>query len=102
MDHHSLTVIPWRMNFDFQEYFNAEGESIMTKLDRFIKFVENGGIITDVTLYNCLYAEIEQDLLKAEKWDLYLKTGSAYEYSLEQENKTLKAQLETVEKEDSQ
>ena len=32
------------------------------KLKRFVKFIESGGIITDVTLYNCLYEEMESAL----------------------------------------
>jgi len=45
------------------------------KLDRFVKFIEYGGIVTDVTLYNCLYTEMKEAIEKAEKYDKYENSG---------------------------
>lgn len=62
------------------------------KLDRFVKFIESGGIITDVTLYNCLYAEIEKDLENAEKCNYY-HGNVAMECSIESNNDELKNRI---------
>src|SRR3990167_6681625 len=67
------------------------------KLDRFVKFIENGGIVTDVTLYNCLYTEMKEAIEKAEKYDKYENSGQDGLYSNQKiEIQNLKSQLEDM------
>ena len=67
-----------------------EQESLKSKIEEQLEH-------DNCSMYYCVKNEELKE--KAEKWDLYLEKGSASEAFLEEENRRLKEQLETVEKE---